>query len=207
MERLSIKVKRKFLKKLLVAAAVRLDGRGVAANALDKDREETVGERVGVGVIREPRVRPVRRRESEQDGCVVVEVGPERPHLAALAEEGAETLLVPPAVGEEPFRPVALEVAPLADEHRGDVELLRHDAKVRAERKPEPLRGREVVRHRIERGVERPRALLHRLVEQVLLGVDVRVERALLDAERFREVADRGAVIAALGKEAGRFAG
>src|SRR3954465_7292328 len=46
--------------------------------------------------------------------------------------------------------------------------------------------------------MERPRALRHRLVEQVLLRGDVRVERALLDAERLGDLADRGAVVALL---------
>jgi hypothetical protein len=41
------------------------------------------------------------------------------------------------------------------------------------------------------------------LPEQVCLPLDVRVERALLDAERLGEVADRGAVIALLGEEPG----
>src|SRR3954469_12397392 len=46
--------------------------------------------------------------------------------------------------------------------------------------------------------MERPRALRHRLVEQVLLRGDVRGERALLDAKRLRDLADRGAVVALL---------
>jgi hypothetical protein len=41
------------------------------------------------------------------------------------------------------------------------------------------------------------------LPEQVRLPLDVRVERALLDAERLGEVADGGAVVALLGEEAG----
>jgi hypothetical protein len=45
------------------------------------------------------------------------------------------------------------------------------------------------------------------LPEQVRLPFDVRVERALLDAERLGEVADGGAVIALLGKEPGGGAG
>jgi hypothetical protein len=47
----------------------------------------------------------------------------------------------------------------------------------------------------------------HRLVEELLLAFDVRVERALLDAERVGEIADRRAVVALLGEEAGGVAG
>ena len=54
--------------------------------------------------------------------------------------------------------------------------------------------------------MERLRALAHRLVEQVLLAVDVGVERALLDADRVGEVADRRAVVALLGEEPGGLA-
>src|SRR5205085_2427932 len=41
----------------------------------------------------------------------------------------------------------------------------------------------------------------HRLVEQVLLRVDVGVKRSLLDTHRPGEVADRGAVVALLSEE------
>src|SRR6266516_3357087 len=47
----------------------------------------------------------------------------------------------------------------------------------------------------------------HRLVEQVLLRADVRVERALLHAHRLGEVADRGAVVTLLGEQSRRLAG
>jgi hypothetical protein len=55
--------------------------------------------------------------------------------------------------------------------------------------------------------VEGARPLEHRLVEELLLPLDVGVERALLDAERVGEVADRRAVVALLGEEAGGVAG
>ncbi len=45
------------------------------------------------------------------------------------------------------------------------------------------------------------------LPEQVGLRLDVRVERALLDAERLGEVADGRAVVALLGEEPGGGAG
>jgi hypothetical protein len=64
-----------------------------------------------------------------------------------------------------------------------------------------------VVGDRVKRLVKRARALAHRLVEQVLLGVDVRVERALLDAEGLGELADRRAVVAPLREEADGFPG
>ena len=51
------------------------------------------------------------------------------------------------------------------------------------------------------------RALPHRLVEEVLLALDVGVERALLDADRVGEGADGRAVVALLGEEAGGLAG
>ena len=63
-----------------------------------------------------------------------------------------------------------------------------------------------VVGDRVQRGVEGGRTVHQRVEEQVLLRGDVRVERALLDAERLGEVADRGAVVALLGEEAGGLA-
>ena len=96
---------------------------------------------------------------------------------------------------------LALEVAPLAREHGRDVELLRDDAQVPAQRQPHALDGRRVVGHGVERGVERARALAHRLVEQLLLRAGQRVERALLDAERLRERVHRRAVEPALREE------
>jgi hypothetical protein len=50
-------------------------------------------------------------------------------------------------------------------------------------------------------------SLARDLPQEVDLRLDVRVERALLDAEGLREVADRGAVVALLGKEPGGGAG
>jgi hypothetical protein len=52
---------------------------------------------------------------------------------------------------------------------------------VRAEREPDALRDLEVVGDLVERSVERLGAVAQRLIEQVLLRLDVRVERALLD--------------------------
>src|SRR5262245_50903178 len=70
-----------------------------------------------------------------------------------------------------------------------------------AQREPDLLGRRQPVRDRVERGVERVGAFPHRRVEQVLLRRDVRVQRALLDAHRLREVADRGAVVALFGEQ------
>jgi hypothetical protein len=50
-------------------------------------------------------------------------------------------------------------------------------------------------------------ALVRDLPEQVSLPLDVCVERAFLDAERLREVADRGAVVPLFREEAGGGAG
>jgi hypothetical protein len=55
--------------------------------------------------------------------------------------------------------------------------------------------------------VERLGAFARDLPQEIGLGVDVRVERALLDAEGLGEVADRGAVVALLGEEPGGGAG
>ena len=155
----------------------------------------------------EPRVRPVDGREREQRGGRVVEVGAQLAELAALAEERAEPLLVAAPLGDELLPPLALEVAPLAHEHRRDVELLGDDAEVRAQRGADPLDDRPFVGHAVERGVERDRALARDLPEQVGLRLDVRVERALLHAHRLGEIADRRAVVALLGEEAGGGAG
>jgi hypothetical protein len=78
---------------------------------------------------------------------------------------------------------------------------------VRAEREADPLEHAQVVRNVVESGVEGLRTLAHRLVEQVLLRLDVRVQRPFLDAHRLGEVSDRGAVVAPLGEEAGRLTG
>jgi hypothetical protein len=51
--------------------------------------------------------------------------------------------------------------------------------------------------------MERLGALARDVPEEVGLRLDVRVERALLDAERLGEIADGGAVIALLGEEPG----
>ena len=151
----------------------------------------------------QPGVGPVRRREREQRSRRVVEVRAQLAELAALAEERAEPLLVAAPLGDELLAPLALEIAPLAHEDGRDVELLGHDAKVRAQRGADPLDDRPLLRHRVERGVEGGGALARDLPEQVGLRLDVRVHRALLDAHRLGEVADRGAVVALLREEAG----
>jgi hypothetical protein len=51
--------------------------------------------------------------------------------------------------------------------------------------------------------VERLRPLARDLPEQVGLALDVGVQRPLPDAERGREIADRGAVVPLLGEEPG----
>ena len=43
------------------------------------------------------------------------------------------------ALGDEALAPLALEVAPLADEDGGDVELAGDDGEMRAQREPDPL--------------------------------------------------------------------
>ena len=168
---------------------------------------ETVRELVRVATRLEPRVGPVRRREREQRGGRVVEIGAQLAALPALAEERPDPLLVASPLAEDLVPALADEVAPLAHEDRRDVELLGDDAQVTPEREPDLLRRRQLVGNDVERGVERGGALAHRLVEEVLLRRDVRVERALLNAHRLRQVADRGPVVALLGEEPGRLAG
>ena len=116
-------------------------------------------------------------------------------------EERPEALFVAPAFGDDLVAPVALEVAPLAREHGRDVDLLGDDPEVPAEREPDPLGRRHVVGNLVERGVERVRALPHRVVEQLLLRAGERVERSLLHAELLREVAHRRPVEAPLGEK------
>src|SRR6185312_3034144 len=100
---------------------------------------------------------------------VDVQVGPQLPEVAALAEELADALLVPAPLGDDLLEPLALEVLPFLDEDRRDVELLGDDSQMGAESEPHLLRRRSVVRNRVERAVEGSRTPAHRLVEQVLL--------------------------------------
>ena len=74
---------------------------------------------------------------------------------------------------------------------------------MRAQREADFLDRRRIVRDGVERGVECRGAVASDLPEQVGLRLDVRVERALLDAHRLGEVADRCAVVALLREEAG----
>jgi hypothetical protein len=179
----------------------------VAAHPVEEERREPVGELVGAGIGPQPGVGPVDGREREERGRAVVEIGAQLAPLAAFAEERAEALLVPAALCDEAGAALAFEVAPLADEDGRNVELLRDDPQVAAERGPDPLDDRTLVGNLVEGGVERLGAFARDLPEEVGLALDVRVERALLDAERLGEVADRCAVIALLREEAGGGAG
>src|SRR5262245_57025071 len=181
--------------------------RGIAAHAVDQEREEAVGEHTGVAPGLEPGVGPVGGREEEECGSCLVEIGAQLAEIAALAEELADPFLVPPALGDELFPAGTFEVPPLLDEDGGDVELLGHDPEVTAQSKPDLLHRRCVVRNCVEGGVERGSALRERLVEEVLLRGDVRVERALLDAEGLGDVPDRRAVVALLREEPSGLAG
>src|SRR5919108_783652 len=109
-------------------------GRRVPAESVEQEREEAVGEPVGVGARVQPRVGPVRRREKEERGGGFVEVGSQLAELAALTEKLADALLVAAPLGDDLVAPLALEVLPLLHEHGRDVELLGDDAKVGAER-------------------------------------------------------------------------
>src|SRR5205823_2441660 len=92
----------------------------VAAHAVEQKRGETVGERVGVGVRAQPGIGPVRRREREQRGRSVIEIGAQLTELASLPKQRAEALFVPAALGDELLAVLAFEIAPLPHEHRGD---------------------------------------------------------------------------------------
>ena len=168
--------------------------------------QEAVGELVGGAARLEPRVRPVRRREQQQDGGAFVEVGAEIPEIPALAQQVADPFLVAVPLGDEPVATVAVQVAPFLDEHGGDVQLLGDHAEVAAQREANLLDRRCVLRDRVQSCVEGGRAVHQRVEEQVFFRLDVRVQRALLDAERPGEVADRGSVVALLGEEAGGLA-
>jgi hypothetical protein len=78
---------------------------------------------------------------------------------------------------------------------------------VRAQRGADPLEHGAVVGQRIESGMEGLRPLAGHLPEELGLRVDVGVERALLETEGLREVADRRAVVALLREEPGGGAG
>src|SRR5918992_2130057 len=181
--------------------------RRVAADAVDEQPPEAVGELVRVAAGSEPGVRPVQRREGQERGRRVVEVGAELAQLASLAEEPAPALLVAAPLGEDLVAALALEVAPLAHEDRGHVELLRDDAQVRTQREADLLRRRQPLVDRVQCAEEGVGPLAHRHVQQLLLRDDVPVDGALLDAHRLGQVADRGAVVTALGEEAGGLAG
>src|SRR3954469_5845580 len=114
-----------------------LSRRRVTAHAVQQRFVEPVGKRVRVGLRRDPRVRPVRRRERQQRRGAVVEVGAELAELTPVAKERAEPFLVAAALGEKLLAALALEVAPLANEDRCDVELLRDHAQVCPEREPD----------------------------------------------------------------------
>src|SRR5262249_47582350 len=97
--------------------------------------------------------------------------------------------------------PVTVEIAPLAHPHRRHVELVGDDPEVRPEREPDLLGRGQLIRDRVERTVEGDGTLAQCLVEQVLLRVDVGVDRALLYTHRLGQVADRGAVVPLLGEQ------
>ena len=139
--------------------AMRLRSRScVAAHAVEQEGVEAVGKLIGIRPRPKPGVGPVRRRQGEQRRGRVVEIRPQPAELAPFAEERAEAVLVAPALGEELVAPFALEVAPLANEDRRDLELLGDDPQVRAQREPDLLgrRQRPPARRRGRRG-RRPR--------------------------------------------------
>ena len=123
------------------------------------------------------------------------------PRSTPSRNKRAPALLVAAALGDELARAGPFDVAPLADEDRGHVELARHDAQVRAQSLAYPLGGRRFLGNAVERSVERARSLTHRVGEERLLRLRQRVQRPFLHAHRLRDVAHRGAVEASLGEQ------
>ncbi len=118
-------------------------------------------------------------------------------------KRAADPLLVAAPFGDESLAPLALEVAPLTHEHGRDVDLRADHSEMRSQGEPDPLRGRDLGRHGVERRMERLGALPRDLPEQVLLRGDVVVERRLLHAELLGQVGERGSLVAALGEQPG----
>src|SRR6476659_5111111 len=121
---------------LALGLTIRIDviassgGRCVAAHPVGDDREEPIREGVRVRVGSDPRVRPVRRRQDEQDSGLDVELGPERAALGRLATQVVPALLVPAALGPERGSLGLLEEPPLAGEDRRCVDLRGDDREV-----------------------------------------------------------------------------
>src|SRR5262249_36328184 len=140
-------------------------------------------------------------------GAPAAAAGPSPPVSAPAREGRGEACLVPPPPRQGRAAVAVVQVPPLAREDGRDVELLRDDPQVTAEREPDALDGRRVLRNGVERRVERLRARAHRLEEELLLRPRVRVERSLLHPELLGQVTPRGAVEPSLGEEPGRRAG
>ena len=155
----------------------------------------------------EPGIRPVDGRQNEQRSGRVVEIGAQLAEISSLAEQRRGSALRTAA---------ARRRSPRGARPRGSATPERRPSRRRAGRRrpagasaaptgssPSAAASR---RDRIEAGVKGARAFGHRLVEQVLLRADVRVERALLDPHRLGEIADRGAVVALLREQPCRLA-
>src|SRR5262245_11246480 len=112
---------------IMSAVATCLRRRRVAAHTVEQHREEPVCELVGVGAGSQPRVGPVRGGEPQQRRRRIVEIGAELAELPPLAKDRLEAFFVTAALRNERLTSLPLEVAPLADEHGCDVELLRDD--------------------------------------------------------------------------------
>src|SRR3954447_3689600 len=74
---------------------------GVTAHAVNQQCIEAVCQLIGVPARLEPRVGPVGCGERQQRRGRVVQIGPELAELAALGEERAHAVLVPPPLGED----------------------------------------------------------------------------------------------------------
>jgi hypothetical protein len=123
-----------------------------------------------------------------------------RSSLASTPSRKSSRIVAPP-FGDELLSAIARQVPPLAHEDRRDVELVRDDGEVRAQSEPDAIGRGQIARHRVERRVERGRALARDVPEQVFLRLDVVVERGLLHAQTLREVGQRRALVAALREE------
>ena len=122
----------------------------------------------------------------------------------ALLDERTEAFVVAPALGAHQFVLLGAQMVHRAEEDRGVVEVLdrRHDH-VRGGAPQPLLHGLVGVREGVQAlllDAQHPRV---HLVQEVVLGAEVVVERPLGDAGRLHDLLHRGAVVAPLREEPG----
>jgi hypothetical protein len=124
--------------------------------------------------------------------------------LLALLDERAEAFVVAPALGAHLLVLLRAQVVHRAEEDRRVVEVLDGGHHHVRRRVPQPLLDRLVgVREGVQALLlEAQHARVH-LVQEVVLGAEVVVERPLGDAGRLDDLLHRGAVVSPLGEEPG----